>query len=204
MTDDEVATLLTKFSSQRVAAWQRGELGHETPFGAPSGIEDNICEIVWYIGSKPSRESLLAAGAKPEQIDAAMSTQKSTLGIVEPSDLVNIPTELNEAIKADLGAALSDEPETAVQRLDEKWVKWVKEIRVEIYFNEGQHRGRPHVAIFLQDGKVSVSLEDPPVLLTPNGYRGESSALKVVAKHRVGLLELWNETRPDDQKLPNR
>jgi hypothetical protein len=75
---------------------------------------------------------------------------------------------------------------------------------VEIYFNEGQHRGRPHVAVVLPDGKVSVSLEDPPTLLTPHGYRGEASALKVIKKHLIRLKKLWDDTRPDDQKLPVR
>jgi hypothetical protein len=82
-----------------------------------------------------------------------------------------------------LRVSLAEEAQDSVRRLDEKVVDWIPEHRVEIYFNEGQHRGRPHVAVVLPDGKVSVSLENPPVLLTPHGYRGEASALKVVNKH---------------------
>jgi hypothetical protein len=103
-----------------------------------------------------------------------------------------------------LRAWLAEEPQDSVRRLDEKVVNWIAEHRVEIYFNEGQHRGRPHVAIVLPDGKVSVSLENPPVLLTPHGYRGEASALRVVNKYRERLQQLWDDTRPDDQKLPPR
>jgi hypothetical protein len=204
MTDDEVAELLTKLGARRLAAWQRGEPGFELPEDAPSGIENDICALLWYVGSKPSRGDLLAAGATSEQIAAAMIAQKATLGIFEPSDLVPLPHELAQEIDADLRAALLDEPEESLRHLDEKVVDWITEYRVEIYFNEGQHRGRPHVAVVLPDGKVSVRLENSPVLLTPHGYRGEASALKVVKKHLQRLRKLWDDTRPDDQKLPPR
>jgi len=202
MTDDEVSDLLNKLGARRLAGFQRGESGFELPKDAPTGIENDICALLWHVGSRSSHDDLLAAGATPEQIAKAMTTQKVTLGIIEPSDLVPIPRDLAVALDTDLRAALLEEPEHSLRRVDEKVVDWITEHRVEIYFNEGQHRGRPHVAVILPDGKVSISLESTPKLLTPHGYRGEASALKVVKKYRRRLRKLWDKTRPDDQKLP--
>lgn len=115
-----------------------------------------------------------SAGASDEQIARALGRQKYTLGIVEAHDLVPIPADLARQIATDLETALAEEPADGWQRLDEKVVDFISEARVEIYYNEGQHRGRPHVAVILKDGKVSVSLDDPPVLLTKNGYRGDA------------------------------
>lgn len=204
MTDDEVKDLLIRISSQRYAAWQKGELDLAVSADLPKGIEGNISEGLWYVGVKGASEALIAAGATTEQAANAIIDHKNLLGIIEPSDLVLIPTGIAEKISRDLMKSLLDEPDNSPRRLDEVWVKCIKELRVEIYFNEGQHRGRPHVAVVLPDGKVSVSLEDPPVLLTPHGYRGEASALKVVKENLLLLRKLWDETRPDDQKLPSR
>lgn len=79
MTDDEVAALLTKLSSQRCVAWQRNEPGVELPADASDGIESDIRAILWYIGAKPSRDDLTAAGATPEQIAAAMADKREYL-----------------------------------------------------------------------------------------------------------------------------
>jgi hypothetical protein len=201
MTNDEVKDFLLKVSTERFAAWQRGKIVSEFPQLPPN---PDICAQLWYVGVVPSRDALVAAGATSEQIDAAMSALKAELAIIEPLDLVPIPTELALEIEADLKKALAEEPDSQRQRLDERLVNWITEYRVEIYSNEGQHRGRPHVSVFLPGGRVSVSLDDPPILLTPNGYRGEASAVKVVQKYRVKLLALWNDTRPDDQRLPFR
>ena len=204
MSDDEVYDLLLKLSSKRVADWQKGLIRHLPAVDEPASAGTDICETVWYIGTRPIVPDLRSAGASDEQIARALGRRKHTLGIVEVSDLVPIPADLARQIATDLETALAQEPADGWQRLDEKVVDFISEARVEIYFNEGQPRGREHVAVVLQDGKVSVSLEDPPVLLTKNGYRGEASALKVVARHRTALRALWDDTRPDDQKLPSR
>lgn len=204
MTDEEVDNLLSALMARRVAAWQQGKLGPGLPGGVPEGTEADICAITWHIGMKPSRDGLLAAGATVEQVEAALAARKRLLDIIEPDDLVPIPPDLAEDIDRDLRAALLEESDDLRRRLDEKHVDWITEHRVEIYLNEGQHRGRPHVAVVLPDGKVSISLDDSPVLLTPHGYREEASALKVVRKHLSRLRKLWDDTRPDDQKLPER
>lgn len=202
MTDDEVAELLLSLGSRRVARHQRREPGYEVSAEAPSGIEGDIEKLLWYVGMKPSRNELLTLGATPLQAEKAFAYYKCLFRVTEPSDLVPIPPDLASAIEEDLKMALSEEPAGGPQRLDEKWIKEITECRVEIYHNEGQHRGRPHVVVKLQDGKVSVSLDDPPELLTPHGYRGEAGAVKIVGKHRKRLRQIWDESRPDDQKLP--
>lgn len=202
MTDEEVSALLLQLGSQRVAAWQRGEM--PPPSDAPEGFEHDIREILWHVGAKPSAGALLAAGATPEQVTAALEAKKALFEIIEPTDCVKIPDDLASQINADIETALSKEPEESFRSLNEKVVRWITECRVEMYHNEGQHRGRPHVAVVLPDGKISVSLENPPIILTPNGYRGEASALKVVKKHLRRLRKLWDDSRPDDQKIVRR
>ncbi|WP_105434802.1 hypothetical protein [Neorhizobium tomejilense] len=201
MTDEELEKLLLDWSSARFVDWQNGKITLRQG-EAPAGFEDSIHEILWYVGVKPLRGRLLEAGALESQIDAAFAARRQLHGIVEPADLVVIPADLEIEIDSDLRAFLEEEPESSMRRLDEKHVDWIKELRVEIYLNESQHRGRPHVAVFLPDGKISVSLQDPPVVLTPKQLRGEASARKVVEKHLVRLLKLWETTRPDDQRLP--
>lgn len=204
MTDDEVKDFLYRRSAERVAHYQKRTPGSAIPSELPSEIDGDIRALVWYVGAKPSRDDIFAAGATTEQVDAALADLKICLGIIEASDIVAIPTDLASEVTRDLQEALAEEPEGHLRRLDERWIKSIAEARVEIYSNEGQHRGRPHVVVILADGKVSVSLDDPPVLLTPHGYRGEASALKVVAKHRTRLRQIWDETRPDDQRLPTQ
>ncbi len=202
MTDEEIDALLIKLASAKVAQYQRRDPAYTPPDDLPEGIDSSIIELFWYVGAKPSRAELIAHGLSEQQADAALARKKAQLGIIEPEDLIPIPPDLAAQIDADLRAALEEEPEGTPRRLDERVVQEITELRVEIYSNEGQHRGRPHVAVVLQDGKVSVSLDDPPVVLTPHGYRGEASAVKVVTKHRTLLIDKWNSTRPDDQKLP--
>jgi hypothetical protein len=199
MTDEDVGDLLRILSSKRFAAWQKGLLA--APADAPAGFEARIQDTLWYVGCADVRSDLLAAGATDAQIDAALAEKRAQLGVDRDGDRVDLPEALARAFIEDLKTALKEEPEGALRRLDERRVDWITEYRVEIYSNESQHAGRPHVAVFLPDGKISVSLEYPPVILTPHGYRGEASAKRVVAAYRERLLKLWHETRPDDQKL---
>lgn len=199
MTNEQLKDYLIKVSTALFAARQ-SEVNVSRIPQLPANSD--ICAQLWYLGVVPSRDALVAAGATSEQIEAVMSELKAELAIIDPAEVVTIPPDLAHEIETDLQAALSEEPLNQPQRLDERLVKWITEYRVEIYSNEGQHRGRPHVSVILPSGSISVSLDDPPILLTPHGYRGEISAVKVVRKHRDRLLALWKETRPDDQKLP--
>lgn len=202
MTDDEVIDLLNTLVGRKVAQYQRREPGYEPPAGLPTGIDRDITALVWYVGAKPSRDELIAQGAEDGQVDAVLAAMKARLLIIEPSDLAPLPPDLTQAFARDLKDAIGEAPEDGPQSLEERVIREISEFRVEIYTNEGQHRGRPHVAVSLPGGKVSISLDDPPNLLTPHGLRFENEALKVVEKHRERLLVIWHETRPDDQKLP--
>jgi len=202
MTDDEVYNMLLSLAAKEYAAWQKGERP-EALKNAPATAASSINEGLWYVGTRHITSDLFAHGATEEQVRSAVEKQKAILGIVEQSDLADIPNELQLEITDDLRNQLNDEPEDMLRRLDEKLIPEITECRIDIYLNESQHRGRPHVVVTLQDGQISVSLEDPPKVLTPHGYRGERSAQKVVKKHLKRLLEIWYETRPDDQKLKN-
>lgn len=204
MTEEEIDDLLIKLATAKVAQYQRRDPIYTPPDDLPEGIDSSIVELIWYVGAKPSRAEMIAHGLSAEQTDAALARKKAQLGIIEPNDLIPIPPDLAAQIDADLRAALAEEPEDIPRRLDERVVKEITELKVEIYSNEGQHRGRPHVAVTLQDDKISISLDDPPVVLTPGRYRGQAGAVKVVTKHRTLLLDIWNSTRPDDQRLPDK
>lgn len=189
MTDDEAYELLLKLAAQRVAK---------------HGLEDRIDVSFWCVGAVPSRNDLIAGGATPEQADSALARLKATLHIADPPDTASIPADLALEMAQDLEGTLNGSPVDTRRRLDEKLAKWIGEYRVEIYTNEGKHRGMPHAVVTLPDGQVSVSLNDPVRVLTPHGYRDEATAVKVVRKHRRKLLKLWHATRPGDQKLPPR
>lgn len=202
MTDDEAYDLLNSLAAKEYAAWQKGERPKALR-NAPETAVNSINEGLWYAGTRHIEPELSAQGATAEQIRNAVQKQKEVLGIVEQGDLADIPNELRSEIADDLWRAFDEESANMLRRLDEKLISEITECRIDIYLNESQHRGRPHVVVTLQDGKISVSLDDPPEVLTPHGYRGERSAQKVVKKHRKRLLEIWHETRPDDQKLKN-
>jgi hypothetical protein len=66
--------------------------------------------------------------------------------------------------------------------------------------NESQHRGRPHCLIAM--GEDSATFD----ILTGERLAGtlkswNRTAEKVVKQNSAELLIVWNDTRPDDQKL---
>jgi len=196
MTDDEVEKRFLAIAVKLAKPYLNGEYGE-----LPAAVRGDIQAILWEYGYLPALPLLVAEGATAEQTARARRATKTLFEIIEAEDLVPIPPDLVAHIARDLPIFLDEESETALRRLDEKHVDWITEARVEMYFDEPKHRGRPHVAIVLPDGKISVSLEDPPVILTPHGYRGESAARKVVAKYRVRLKALWDQSRPTTQQL---
>lgn len=73
-------------------------------------------------------------------------------------------------------------------------------LRVEIWPNESQHRGRPHCRVSKPPKAASFTIPDGQLLvgdLRPD----EREATKLVQSHGQQLLDLWNRMRPDDQKL---
>ena len=162
-------------------------------------------EVLWDEGYVPAREALISQGVSAADIDVQLAKVKELLDIVEPGEFVAFPEKLHNQLITELASELASEPPLKKQRLDERVVKAITEFKIEMFSNESKHAGRPHVKVHLKGGAVSISLENPPVNLTPTGgIVGEALAIKVVAKYRKKLLKLWNDTRPDDQKLPSR
>jgi hypothetical protein len=163
---------------------------------------DRGLEVLWDEGYVPASKLLIAKGVPAEQVKAEMAKVKGLLDIIEPSDLIAFPPDLHDELVNDLRAEISNEPPLALLRLDERVVKFISDFRVEMWSDESQHAGRPHVKVHLKNGAISVSLDLKPQNLTPRGgLIGEASALKVIKKHRKKLLKLWHKTRPDTQKL---
>lgn len=73
-----------------------------------------------------------------------------------------------------------------------------------IYSNESKHQGLPHITILLGDDRVNVTIaQDPKVLVGNKRSPGLKAALRAVAACHVDLLQEWNDSRPDDQRLEN-
>lgn len=73
-------------------------------------------------------------------------------------------------------------------------------LRIEIWPNESQHRGRPHCRVSKPPKFASFTIPDGELLvgdLRPD----EREATKLVQSHGEELLGLWHRMRPDDQKL---
>src|SRR3546814_7789067 len=72
------------------------------------------------------------------------------------------------------------------------------------YSNESKHPGRPHVTIVLGDEGINVTIEAEPVVLVGNKRaRGLKAARASVGADHVALLQEWDASRPDDQRLEN-
>jgi hypothetical protein len=84
--------------------------------------------------------------------------------------------------------------------LTEKTYPEIDAFKVEIFPNEGRHRGRAHCRVTTDDGSVSVDIETYEIIAGEPG-RWARSIRKAVEEHHAGLLALWNQTRPDDQRL---
>jgi hypothetical protein len=76
------------------------------------------------------------------------------------------------------------------------------QLRVEIYPNEGQHRGRPHCKVtYARRVAGSFGLPDGEPLHPGRLGPHEAAARKLVRKHGRRLLDDWFHYRPDDQRL---
>lgn len=198
MTDEEIEERLRNEAIRLAKPF----LNREVPPRVTSTYSDSGFEILWDEGYLPASTHLLDEGISAPQIAIQLAKTKTLFGIVEPQDLISFPATLHDELVADLKAQIATEPPLTKQRLDERLVKEISEFRVEMWSNESQHAGRPHVRVHLKGGAISVSLDAEPENLTPRGgLIGEASALKAIKKHRTTLLNLWNATRPDTQRL---
>jgi hypothetical protein len=84
--------------------------------------------------------------------------------------------------------------------LAEKRYPEITSFKVEIWPNEGKHPGRPHCKVTTDKGAVSVDLGTGDII-AGNPDRWASAIKTAVMDHMVELQKLWDETRPDDQKL---
>lgn len=73
-------------------------------------------------------------------------------------------------------------------------------LRIEIWPNESQHRGRPHCRVSNRSKAASFTIPDGD-LLVGDLHPDDREAMKIVRKHGDQLLCLWHRMRPDDQKL---
>ena len=112
---------------------------------------DSGFEVLWDQGYVPASKLLILEGVSPAQVELQMRRVKALFGIVEPSDLISFPQELLAELVADFRAEIANEPTLSVQRLDERVIKEISEFRVEMWSDESQHAGRPHVKVHLKD-----------------------------------------------------
>lgn len=176
-------------------------LNRETPYpdDANKDADGNIILTLWDYGYIPAADDLIEQGFPAEDVLREMEKVRPPERKTQASEY-----ELSESLAGQLEAELAQawEDDDALEHLTERTSKVVKEFKVMFRSNESQHRGRPHVVAVLHGLEVSVSLDDPPTVLAPKGrIRGAAAALKVIGKNRTALLNEWNKSRPDDQKL---
>ena len=201
MTEEEIFSFLIERGAKLGAPYHNGE----QPYALRNSTLETGWEVLWEFGYCPAAEELQKSGEDQILVSNQMKRLKSYLRIIEFQDVVVFPESLSQELKADFDKTLPNEKPLNILRLDERLIKSITEFRVEMYTDESKHRGRPHVAVYLKNGKISISLDDPPENLTPSGgLVGEASALKVIEKNRDKLLKIWNETRVDTQKLDNQ
>lgn len=168
-------------------------------------LGSEMSRVLWQYGFIPAYNALNAIEEDRAELLNALESYKALLDVVEEKDRTQLPPALLEQLSAEFDALLPTEPDLAEQRLDERTISEITEFRVVMFTDEGKHAGRPHVRVYLRTGHISISLDDPPCILTKSGgHVGEASALKTIAKHRDMLLKRWDETRPDTQRLPKR
>jgi hypothetical protein len=75
--------------------------------------------------------------------------------------------------------------EDGLSLLTEKTYPEIDAFKVEIFPNEGRHRGRAHCKVTTNDGSVSVDIESCEIIVGEAG-RWARSIRKAVEEHRVG------------------
>lgn len=201
MTNEEIEERLRKEAIRLAKPF----LNREVPSRATSTYSDQGFEVLWEEGYVPASKLLLAEGFSAPQVETQMAKIKTPFGIVEPRDLIQFPAELHHKLVADLKVEIATEPPLTKQRLDERLVKEISEFRVEMWSNESQHAGRPHVKVHLKGGAISVSLDKEPENLTPRGgLIGEASALRVIKRATPNILSDSNDSSdcPGDTAVP--
>jgi hypothetical protein len=89
------------------------------------------------------------------------------------------------------------------QMLTERVYKEVDTFKIEVFPNEGQHRGRPHCKVTTDKGAVTVDAKTGEILAGNAGH-WTATVCKVVLAHSDGICDLWEKMRPEDQKLPRK
>lgn len=114
---------------------------------------------------------------------------------------MNVSSELANEIRQSI-RAYGQIQENGLSFLTEKTYPEIDQFKVEIFPNEGQHRGRPHCKITTDKGSVTVDLHTFAIIAGTAGPWNHTIC-KVVKDHQTGLLVLWDKMRPDDQRLTN-
>ncbi len=176
-------------------------LNKENDFRVSRELEGDICGILWAYGFLKIRCADLDAEIDEDQFQEHLKFFGSMLNFGQTGPTIEFPERLAQELASDLEREWQLDAETA-EFLPEFLVPGIAEYRVEMFHNESKHPGRPHVKVTIKGVAVNISLDDEPLPLTPvRNVRGLVGALKVIKKHRQQLLDLWDRTRPDDQRL---
>lgn len=115
------------------------------------------------------------------------------------SDDIEAPEQLRNLIYQTF-SQIGEIQENGLSYLKEVTVS-LPEFEVIIRTNESQHRGRPHCLIAMGENSPTFDIETGQ-LLAGTLKSWNRTAEKDVKRHSGTLLQVWNDTRPDDQKLP--
>jgi len=146
-------------------------------------------------------QQLKEEGQNVAAIDEILTRGWAQFNQFPEGETADFSPRLHQKLLERFEQALNESPPRPV-RLDEKKVNAETGFKMFIYPNESQHRGFPHVKVQLQDGDISVSLEEEPkVIAGKRDLRGEAEALRAVKEFREEIMSEWYALRPDDQRL---
>ncbi len=111
---------------------------------------------------------------------------------------INVPSELLERIYNSF-VSIGEIQENGLALLKEVSVS-IGDFKAIIRTNESQHRGRPHCLIAMGESSAVFDIHTG-ALMAGTLKSWNRTAEKVVKENAALLLDVWNETRPDDQKL---
>ncbi len=113
--------------------------------------------------------------------------------------MIEVVSELRDEILSEI-QAIGPTDNMGRSFLVEKQYKEIRQFKVEIFPNESTHRGRPHCKVTTDKGAVTVDISNGGIIAGTAGH-WTRTIQKVVLSHSDGLKRLWDEMRPDDQKL---
>jgi hypothetical protein len=150
VTEEQIFSFLSSRGAELSAPYHNGE----RPYVLRTTASETSWEVLWKFGHCPAAGELKTSGEDPGLVSKKMELLKSYFVITELKDVMIFLQDFSKKLKLDFDKAIQNEEPIKKLRLDERWIKSITEFCVEMYTDENKHRGRPHVVVYLKNGKI--------------------------------------------------